>query len=456
MSEILPCPFTAGGCPLFNIQPGADPVQTSCHGGCSPAPAPAAVSVSDKQTQTQTRELRAIPLVGHQRSESAPSSSSGRQHPLLPTPPTIAYDTFGEYDSISSSSTTHRSSSALASGLTDALLFGELSLPTGDDNSLEALNVGEPWNALDLAPYGVSPGQLEVPPYWSTQSAAAGSRPFATGSASAAAPSAAASSSVAAPTAKHGLWDIEELVSYEGPRAKRSRKASPPPALSAMRPKLEPIPVVMSPGSMAVGDSGPDQASQLPTPPSLSSPPSSPEETEHITPFISKLCFLLEHKEYEPWVRWDSTGQYLLVAHSKPHLLQVLEKFFRHTVISSFIRQLNIYGFRRASTSVLLTVLESTKYATSVEIPGSDEIEHFSAADYSAFVNPNFFRSTPGGPQCRLGALKPIAKERPPRSRSTGAKKSAPATRASGRRGSASSASRKRMPSASSDSEYGG
>jgi hypothetical protein len=34
----------------------------------------------------------------------------------------------------------------------------------------------------------------------------------------------------------------------------------------------------------------------------------------------------------------------------------------------------------------------------------------------SAFVNPNFFRSTPGGPQCRLGALKPIAKERPPRS----------------------------------------
>lgn len=116
-----------------------------------------------------------------------------------------------------------------------------------------------------------------------------------------------------------------------------------------------------------------------------------------------------------------------------------------------------IYGFRRASTSVLLTVLESTKYATAVEIPGTDEIEHFSAADYSAFVNPNFFRSTPGGPQCRLGALKPIAKERPPRSRSTGGKKSAPATRSStGRRASASSASRKRTPSASSDSEYGG
>lgn len=283
MSEILPCPFTAGGCPLFNIQPGADPVQTSCHGGCSPAPAPAAVSVSDKQTQTRPPPPpRGVPLVGHQRSESAPSSS--RQHPLLPTPPTIAYDTFGEYDSISSSSASHRSSSALASGLTDALLFGELSLPTGGDNSLEALNVGEPWNALDLAPYGVSPGQVEVPPYWSTQSAAAGSRPFATGSASSAAASSGAAPPPPPPTVKHGPWDIEELVSYEGPRAKRSRKASPPPPpLSSSRPKLEPIPVVMSPGSMAVGDSGPDQAAQLPTLPSLSSPPSSPEENEHIT-----------------------------------------------------------------------------------------------------------------------------------------------------------------------------
>lgn len=115
-----------------------------------------------------------------------------------------------------------------------------------------------------------------------------------------------------------------------------------------------------------------------------------------------------------------------------------------------------IYGFRRASTSVLLTVLESTKYATTVEIPGTGEVEHFSAADYSAFVNPNFFRSTPGGPQCRLGALKPIAKERPPRSRTNTGKKSAPATRAqTGRRLSASS-SRKRSMGTSSDSEYGG
>lgn len=59
-------------------------------------------------------------------------------------------------------------------------------------------------------------------------------------------------------------------------------------------------------------------------------------------PFISKLSYLLQHGEYEPWVRWDSSGQWLLVAHTKPHLLHILERFFRHTVTSSFIRQLNV------------------------------------------------------------------------------------------------------------------
>ncbi|GAA5958429.1 hypothetical protein JCM8115_002463 [Rhodotorula mucilaginosa] len=181
------------------------------------------------------------------------------------------------------------------------------------------------------------------------------------------------------------------------------------------------------------------------------------EQVEQVTPFISKLCYLLQHKQYEPWIRWDSSGRYLLVAHTKPHLLVILEKFFRHTVISSFIRQLNIYGFRRASTAILLSILEQTNYTTSAAIPGHAEPETFSASDFSAFHTAGFFRSEPGGPQCRLGALKPIAKERPPRKRSNSAKTlGAPARIAPPRRkssSSASAASRKRSL-ASSDSEY--
>ncbi|GAA5984272.1 hypothetical protein JCM10908_006118 [Rhodotorula pacifica] len=458
MSTVLPCPFTAGGCPLFNIQPGAAPVE-SCQGGCSPAPASAPASA---------KEIRPSA-----RSDGHTATAPGQP---LPTPPAIAYDNFDDIASGTSTSTEQLqrqtgsagSSSGFASGLSDALLFGELSLPVADGASLEALNVGEPWAPLDAASYGISPGQLEYPPYWSTAPTVGAKKPFATGSttASSTARSSAAEAARAVATlpgqGQHDLWDIEELVSYEGPKAKRTRRASPPPPTS-LSPAQAGAEASLVPTSEAYdgGNSAPEQAVQLPTPPSLPSPPrASHEENEHVTPFISKLCYLLEHKEYEPWVRWDSTGQYLLVAHSKPHLLHVLEKFFRHTVISSFIRQLNIYGFRRASTSVLLTVLENTTYATTVQIPGTDEIETFSAADYSAFVNPNFFRSTPGGPQCRYSALKPIAKERPPRTRASSGRKTAPpATRTTpSRRSSASSSSsRKRaVETSSSGSEYGG
>jgi hypothetical protein len=52
-------------------------------------------------------------------------------------------------------------------------------------------------------------------------------------------------------------------------------------------------------------------------------------------------------------------------------------------------------------------------------------METFSASDYSAFHNPNFFRSIPGGKSCRLGSLKPITKERGPRNRSKKAKAAA-------------------------------
>lgn len=89
-----------------------------------------------------------------------------------------------------------------------------------------------------------------------------------------------------------------------------------------------------------------------------------------LQPFISKLCHLLQHKQYEPWIRWDSSGRYLLVAHTKPHLLVILEKFFRHTVISSFIRQLNVrsvFGTLRES-SLSTTDANSPPYRSTVSV----------------------------------------------------------------------------------------
>ncbi|POY74517.1 hypothetical protein BMF94_2277 [Rhodotorula taiwanensis] len=446
MAPVLPCPFTAGGCPLFNITGDPSTSANACQGGCVPPDANLA--------------HRPVARPSLWRDESS-STSSRRSYVPYDLTAAIAYDANSVHGSAVSTAQTSpitpNSLSGLPSGITDALLFGDLCLPPAETPA----GLGESWPPLDAVEYGVSPTQLEMPAYWpaatgppNPSSSAMGKRPFATGPLSADAGQVyAATSNQPQPSSysgRHDLWDIEELVRFDQPNAKRVRM-SPPPAAAT---RMSTIP-------RASGGSPTElRLPVLPDPPRLPSPPMSPEEGEHVTPFISKLCYLLEHPEYEPWIRWDSSGQYLLVAHTKSHLLEILEKFFRHTVISSFIRQLNIYGFRRATTSSLLSVLENTKYSTTVDIPGRDEPETFSAADYSAFFNPAFFRSVPDGPQCRLAALKPLAKDRPPRKRtgSSGSAKAVPTTRSNPSRRSSSSstasAGQRRRRSDSSDSDF--
>ncbi|GAA6023072.1 hypothetical protein JCM8202_004662 [Rhodotorula sphaerocarpa] len=439
MTSALPCPFTAGGCPLFNIVGtggGGTTARTPCAGGCSP-PATAPIATATRSAK-QVQPARA-PTAG-----AAASAANGakwqnrRQSSVIPSP--IAYDSYAGLNATPAIANPSPPSMGLTTGLTDALLFGELSLPLPENDASAALSLGAQSTALDAAAYGVSPGQVEMssllPPQngagpRATAGGAPSKAPFATGSSSTLSSGqayASGSQATLVAPAKHELWDIEELCGIEKPNVKRTRRSPSPRRPLAVQTDFAgaSVPTEVSGENVQLPTppllSGFPVLPSPPTPPSPTSPVASPEDAEHITPFISKLCFLLEHPEYEPWVRWDSTGQYLLVAHSKPHLLHILEKFFRHTVIASFIRQLNIYGFRRASTSVLLSVLESTKYATSVSVPGRDEPETFSAADYSAFHNPSFFRSTPGGAQCRLAALKPIAKEHGARRGKSGGK----------------------------------
>ena len=78
-----------------------------------------------------------------------------------------------------------------------------------------------------------------------------------------------------------------------------------------------------------------------------------------------------------------------------------------------------------ATTSSTSTSSSSSTF-NSPQPTSTSSIETFSASDYSAFHNPQFYRSSPEK-SCRLGALKPITKERAPRNRSKKAKAEAAA-----------------------------
>ncbi|TKA51216.1 hypothetical protein B0A53_05792 [Rhodotorula sp. CCFEE 5036] len=121
------------------------------------------------------------------------------------------------------------------------------------------------------------------------------------------------------------------------------------------------------------------------------------EGHKHVTPFISKLSHLLSDTSYSDVIRWNHDGTVILYAHTSPRLLEILGRFFRHTTVASFARQLNIYAFRRLGTSELLTQLEACR---SLGVRGC-------ASEWSGFTHEWMWREMAGRPPCDLAVLKP-------------------------------------------------
>jgi len=71
-------------------------------------------------------------------------------------------------------------------------------------------------------------------------------------------------------------------------------------------------------------------------------------EQHEISNFLSKLVtLLLENKEYEHLVSWDVEGKSFVIYNQSKFAQYVLPKYFKHNKFTSFVRQLNMYGFRK-------------------------------------------------------------------------------------------------------------
>lgn len=66
------------------------------------------------------------------------------------------------------------------------------------------------------------------------------------------------------------------------------------------------------------------------------------------TAFIHKLYNMLEDKSIQHLISWSNTNESFVMSPSN-EFSKVLAQYFKHTNISSFVRQLNMYGFHKVS-----------------------------------------------------------------------------------------------------------
>ncbi|XP_077235864.1 heat shock transcription factor A3 [Tasmannia lanceolata] len=69
-----------------------------------------------------------------------------------------------------------------------------------------------------------------------------------------------------------------------------------------------------------------------------------------IPPFLSKTYELIEDPSLDPVITWGETGQSFVVWDPMEFARAVLPRHFKHNNFSSFVRQLNTYGFRKVDT----------------------------------------------------------------------------------------------------------
>ena len=64
-------------------------------------------------------------------------------------------------------------------------------------------------------------------------------------------------------------------------------------------------------------------------------------------PFLQKLYTMLEDESAHPIMSWTPNGESIVVHQPEAFAQQLLPLYFKHNNFSSFVRQLNTYGFNK-------------------------------------------------------------------------------------------------------------
>ncbi|KAM9704365.1 heat shock factor protein 2 [Menidia menidia] len=71
------------------------------------------------------------------------------------------------------------------------------------------------------------------------------------------------------------------------------------------------------------------------------------KNSSNVPAFLTKLWTLVEDSDTNEFICWSQEGNSFLVLDEQRFAKEILPKFFKHNNMASFIRQLNMYGFRK-------------------------------------------------------------------------------------------------------------
>ncbi|XP_073349236.1 heat shock factor protein 2 isoform X3 [Pagrus major] len=71
------------------------------------------------------------------------------------------------------------------------------------------------------------------------------------------------------------------------------------------------------------------------------------KHNSNVPAFLTKLWTLVEDEDTNEFICWSQEGNSFLVLDEQRFAKEILPKFFKHNNMASFIRQLNMYGFRK-------------------------------------------------------------------------------------------------------------
>ncbi len=70
-------------------------------------------------------------------------------------------------------------------------------------------------------------------------------------------------------------------------------------------------------------------------------------ETAGVSTFIGNLCKMLDDALAKAFVCWGASGDSIVVLDHVRFSSVILPKYYKHSNFASFVRQLNLYGFRK-------------------------------------------------------------------------------------------------------------